>query len=134
VNIFSPEANSILAWLWPHLASGLLPRLRYATASGGVLWTEGSSDFEAVRVSEMFVRRYRSDERMSVDPHQDASDLSVSVELSAPVSAPARPNACPLPASRFPAACLAQPTCIIYRGEPRRIRACTLAVSSWEDW
>ena len=100
--------SEILGQLWPQLAVHLLPLLYDATVPGGAFplddWPKPLTVGDAatdpplptLRISEMFVRRYarpprgspgrhdRSLHRWSISQHQDASELSVSVELSPP--------------------------------------------------
>ena len=91
----------ILAQLWPPLEQHLLPLLHQTADIDGVFpltdWPDPSTnDSPSLRISDMFVRRYarppkgspgrrdRSLHRWSIPQHQDASELSVSIELSAP--------------------------------------------------
>jgi hypothetical protein len=108
-----PRAKPVLEWLWPRLSARLLPLMREVTQTGPLPlpWQElsrtgrasdggggggGGGGDDIVRLSQIFVRRYRLPatgrkpqreiDRWQVDSHQDASDLSVSLELSAPES------------------------------------------------
>lgn len=100
--------SEILVQLWPQLELHLLPLLYAVTAPDGAFPLDGwpkplvegdaaaDASLPSLRISDMFVRRYtrpprgspdrrdRSLHRWSIPQHKDASELSVSVELSAP--------------------------------------------------
>ena len=92
--------SKILALLWPALEARLLPELHRVTSEAGCPfpiddWPAPCEGCHSpLRISDMFVRRYvrpprgarrqPGQHRWSIAQHQDASELSVSVELSDP--------------------------------------------------